>query len=131
MTAQTKAPKLKPKRVREYLWNPNNFYSDDDLYLMCGVERGYDDVEYDGRMFCDGVAEVSTLGFCESRIGQKHLQSNNPKKERGMKYIVVAVIAALALTGHAGESKQVQRVERLAVGQRVDLGAGQTVERVE
>lgn len=55
MATQTKSPKLTPEQARAYLADPDNFHSDDEqLCLMCGVERDWDDVEYNGRMFCGG-----------------------------------------------------------------------------
>lgn len=52
MATQTKSTKLTPEQARAYLADPDAFFPDDELCLVCGAERDWDDVEYNGRMFC-------------------------------------------------------------------------------
>lgn len=54
MATQTKNSKWTPEQARAYLADPDNFFSDDELCLMCGIERDWDDIECNGRMFCSG-----------------------------------------------------------------------------
>jgi len=44
--------RLTPEQARAFLADPENFWSDDELCLMCGIENEWDTVEYNGRIFC-------------------------------------------------------------------------------
>ena len=44
--------KITPEEARAYLADSSNFYPDDELCYICGIEYDWSSVECDGHVFC-------------------------------------------------------------------------------